>query len=102
MIFSLILDLTGGSGQTKRGKVSKKNTLSLLAEREGFEPPEPVRFNGFQDRRIRPLCHLSLNWVANIQYLVNYTINYFIGLVTLNIQRFSQRGSLRQDRRIKK
>lgn len=31
-----------------------------LAEREGFEPPDPVpRVNGFQDRRNRPLCHLS-------------------------------------------
>ena len=31
----------------------------LLAEREGFEPPEVLPFNGFQDRRDRPLCHLS-------------------------------------------
>jgi hypothetical protein len=31
-----------------------------LAEKEGFEPPEPwLQFNGFQDRRIRPLCHFS-------------------------------------------
>jgi hypothetical protein len=33
----------------------------VLAEKEGFEPPEPwLQFNGFQDRRIRPLCHFSL------------------------------------------
>ena len=32
-----------------------------LAERGGFEPPYPRRrVNGFRDRRIRPLCHLSL------------------------------------------
>jgi hypothetical protein len=32
----------------------------LSAEKEGFEPPEPwLQFNGFQDRRIRPLCHFS-------------------------------------------
>ncbi len=31
-----------------------------VAEREGFEPPEPFRLNCFQDNRIRPLCHLSL------------------------------------------
>ena len=32
-----------------------------LAERGGFEPPYPRRrVNGFRDRRIQPLCHLSL------------------------------------------
>ena len=31
------------------------------AERKGFEPLEVVSLNGFQDRRIRPLCHLSEN-----------------------------------------
>src|SRR5438445_11169564 len=31
-----------------------------LAEREGFEPPSPIsQGSGFQDRRNRPLCHLS-------------------------------------------
>jgi hypothetical protein len=30
------------------------------AEKEGFEPPDPwLQINGFQDRRIRPLCHFS-------------------------------------------
>ena len=29
--------------------------LVLLAEGEGFEPPVPQRYNGFQDRRVRPL-----------------------------------------------
>ena len=30
------------------------------AEREGFEPPmEVTPHNGFRDRRIQPLCHLS-------------------------------------------
>jgi hypothetical protein len=32
-----------------------------LAEKEGFEPPVPwIQDNGFQDRRIRPLCHFSI------------------------------------------
>ena len=31
----------------------------LGSEREGFEPPIPKRYNGFQDRRVRPLCHRS-------------------------------------------
>jgi hypothetical protein len=31
-----------------------------MEERVGFEPTNPLsRVNGFQDRRIRPLCHLS-------------------------------------------
>jgi hypothetical protein len=38
----------------------------LLAERQGFEPWEGVTLNGFQDRRFKPLSHLSelieLNW----------------------------------------
>ena len=38
----------------KRDQKCKKN-----AERKGFEPLEVVSLNGFQDRRNRPLCHLS-------------------------------------------
>ena len=30
------------------------------AEREGFEPPVRQAHSGFQDRHIRPLCHLSM------------------------------------------
>ena len=30
-----------------------------LAEAVGFEPTVPVKYNGFQDRRNRPLCHAS-------------------------------------------
>ena len=33
--------------------------MSMLAERQGFEPWKGVTLNGFQDRRIQPLCHLS-------------------------------------------
>lgn len=37
-----------------------QQTKLKSAEREGFEPPVPIpRYNGFQDRRIQPLCHLS-------------------------------------------
>jgi hypothetical protein len=31
-----------------------------MAEREGFEPPE-LSLNGFQDRRLKPLGHLSVH-----------------------------------------
>ena len=34
----------------------------VLAEKEGFEPPDPwLQINGFQDRRIQPLCHFSIS-----------------------------------------
>ena len=37
------------------------------AEREGFEPSISVsRYNGFRDRRIQPLCHLSKNQQGKI------------------------------------
>ena len=28
--------------------------------KRGIRTPGPVKINGFQDRRIRPLCHLSV------------------------------------------
>ena len=33
--------------------------VELVAEREGFEPPD-LSVNGFQDRRHKPLGHLSV------------------------------------------
>ncbi len=44
-----------------RSSVSNPNWFSSgLAEEEGFEPPIPItQDNGFQDRRIQPLCHSS-------------------------------------------
>ncbi len=32
---------------------------SLLGGERGIRTPEPFQVNGFQDRRIQPLCHLS-------------------------------------------
>ncbi len=32
----------------------------MLCRERGIRTPGPVTVNGFQDRRIRPLCHLSL------------------------------------------
>ena len=37
----------------------------VVAEGEGFEPPNRCRFSGFQDRRIRPLCHPSEKYDTN-------------------------------------
>ena len=33
--------------------------LNKTAERQGFEPWVPVGYNGFRDRPVRPLRHLS-------------------------------------------
>ena len=35
------------------------NGLSFFGGERGIRTPGPVTVNGFQDRRIRPLCHLS-------------------------------------------
>ena len=44
-----------------------------MAEREGFEPPE-LALNGFQDRRLKPLGHLSgIDWRLLIAVL-DFTI----------------------------
>ena len=34
----------------------------------GIRTPGPVTVNGFQDRRIRPLCHLSATNVRSEEY----------------------------------
>ncbi len=41
----------------------------------GIRTPGPVTVNGFQDRRIRPLCHLSLTTLS--LFLVVQIYNYF-------------------------
>ncbi len=35
-------------------------TFRVLCGERGIRTPGGVTLNGFQDRRIRPLCHLSL------------------------------------------
>ena len=39
-----------------------------LAEREGFEPPVPFDITGFQDQRLQPLGHLSMERTSNNYY----------------------------------
>jgi hypothetical protein len=53
--------LSGGKLSTiyiKKPKTKMFWALRLRRER-GIRTPGPVTVNGFQDRRIRPLCHLS-------------------------------------------
>ena len=50
--------------QALRGFFTQKNRMifiirSVFCGERGIRTPEPVKVNGFQDRRIRPLCHLS-------------------------------------------
>ena len=40
--------------------ISRRSTTGPMAERGGFEPPVRQAHSGFQDRHIRPLCHLSM------------------------------------------
>ena len=59
------------------GIINKKSTTSVIlffvfGGERGIRTPGPVKINGFQDRRIRPLCHLSsdksrtLFWIDQI------------------------------------
>ena len=49
----------------------------ILSGERGIRTPGPVTVNGFQDRRIRPLCHLSAAKVR-FQYFSNKNICHFI------------------------
>ena len=52
----------GGALQMKK-KISARASSALIfffiCGERGIRTPGPVKINGFQDRRIRPLCHLS-------------------------------------------
>jgi hypothetical protein len=45
--------------------LSFRTILMLRSGERGIRTPGPLTVNGFQDRRNRPLCHLS---AANIEY----------------------------------
>ncbi len=48
-----------GAAEVWNGRlVSAPEARSIMAEGEGFEPPD-LSINGFQDRRLRPLGHPS-------------------------------------------
>jgi hypothetical protein len=40
-------------------KCPLSGAFALFCGERGIRTPGPVTVNGFQDRRIRPLCHLS-------------------------------------------
>lgn len=45
------------NGESANSLISNK--LADFSGERGIRTPGPVKINGFQDRRIRPLCHLS-------------------------------------------
>src|SRR5690606_27459253 len=50
--------------------------LYLLCAESGIRTPEPVTVNGFQDRRIRPLCQLSAAKVQIFLFKQNFISNF--------------------------
>ena len=63
-----------------------------LSGERGIRTPGPFTVNGFQDRRIRPLCHLSA-----CKIIVCYPIfKKFVCLITIffNLRGFSKRNVL--------
>ena len=54
-------------GKSKKKRVCKSLIYKLLTSGEtGIRTPGSVTFNGFQDRRNRPLCHLSkTTWLSS-------------------------------------
>ncbi len=49
-----------GVKQNKKGCLNDSLLLCIGGE-TGIRTPGPVTVNGFQDRRIKPLCHLSFS-----------------------------------------
>ncbi len=63
--------------------------VGTFAERQGFEPWVPERYNGFRDRPDRPLRHLSC-------FLIAYKVKTFF----ICIQIFSFRNCLNLERKV--
>jgi hypothetical protein len=53
--FILIIEVNG----TFRTKKAALEAAFIICGERGIRTPGPLTVNGFQDRRIRPLCHLS-------------------------------------------
>ena len=58
MVFRCIFGATFIKEKVLNSLIIKNLELYFCGER-GIRTPGPVKINGFQDRRIRPLCHLS-------------------------------------------
>ena len=60
-ISSAARSTTPASLQNKKRFLKKIMKALLFSGETGIRTPGTSRYNGFQDRRNRPLCHLSLN-----------------------------------------
>ena len=55
-------------GQEKNKKKKRLNQSLQFRGERGIRTPGTLLYNGFQDRRIRPLCHFS---AAKIQFFLS-------------------------------
>ena len=68
----------------------RKGAFDFLSGERGIRTPGPVTVNGFQDRRIRPLCHLSGAKVNHQNRIIKKSLKKHINtphrtLITLQI-----------------
>ena len=73
-VIAEIARLSSCLGEKEKGLPPFLWVQSLFAEKEGFEPPEAINLNGFQDRRYRPLCHFS---GGKIMFFFDVEYNFF-------------------------
>ncbi len=58
-VWEFVCDLFSKFVETKKVVTLKNYDLLLGCGKRGIRTPGPLTVNGFQDRRIRPLCQLS-------------------------------------------
>ena len=51
----------------------------LLCGERGIRTPGPLTVNGFQDRRNRPLCHLSAAKIIRQTFVTKSILRYYKG-----------------------
>jgi site-specific DNA recombinase len=81
IVFALIASLNGDTGKKKKGQTDALASLSLSAEKEGFEPSVPFdRYTHFPGVPLKPLEHLSVR-AANL--IKNQIPNIFSALAVV-------------------
>ena len=56
---SNLLTLSNITNRLKIKIAPAEGAILLVCGERGIRTPGPLTVNGFQDRRVRPLCHLS-------------------------------------------
>ena len=74
VIFPFSSSLLEQVRQHPKTKKSPFGDLCFVGGERGIRTPGPVTVNGFQDRRIRPLCHLSGCKIIGCSF--NFQINH--------------------------